>query len=80
VVLFSWGVLRSMVAMLCPYEPPPEWLWYRRGPLRVAARMAPRDPLAADTFTAVVFPPKFWALVLILLGFLPQVMAALGGP
>lgn len=77
VLLFSWGELRSMAAMLRDYKPPPEWPWYRKGPLRLAARVAPRGSLAAETFISEVFPPKFWALVLILLGFLLQAMAVL---
>ena len=79
--VFSWGELASAGARLAQAaEVPPRKPWYRTGPLWLARRLGSHDPFAGDSFTAEDLPVKFWGLVLIMLGFLLQMLAVLGGP
>jgi hypothetical protein len=87
--LFSVGEVANMAALAHTlgvqpgtslYEQLPHMPWYRRIPLRLAARHRPSDPRSLDSPLMETFPPKFWGLVLIILGFLLQAMAVLGGP
>jgi hypothetical protein len=53
---------------------------YRQTPLQLALRDRRVDVTRFDSPLIHTFPPKFWGLVMIMLGFLLQAMAVLGGP
>jgi hypothetical protein len=87
--LFSWGEVAGITGLIATFthvNPDSDLLsklrqkpWHQRIPLLLAAKRRAVDVRMLDDPLMEAFPPKFWGLVLIPLGFLLQLYGLLGG-